>query len=80
MKKWKHHQRTIKEHLGNDVGTAEALMGKIRSTFSELDTSGDGFIDYSELKVVSSFLQPLFSYLTSFCLCVEILGNGSNGR
>jgi hypothetical protein len=53
MKKWKQHQRAIKDHLGNDIGTAEALMEKIRSTFAELDTSGDGFIDYSELKVVS---------------------------
>lgn len=51
MKKWKSEQRAIKDRIGNDITTAEALEEKIAATFNELDTSGDGFIDHSELKV-----------------------------
>jgi hypothetical protein len=78
MKRWRQHQKAIKECIGPDIGTAELLSQRIQATFSRLDVSGDGYIDYSELKVVSiddrtpsasTYLNVIYSFP----------GNGDDG-
>jgi Ca2+-binding EF-hand superfamily protein len=49
LKKWKNTQKAIQSQIGEDIGTTEKLMERVRSTFRGLDTSGDGFIDSGEL-------------------------------
>ena len=52
LKRWKENKKAIKDKIGADIGTPEKLDARIKATFNELDTSGDGFIDANELIVV----------------------------
>ena len=62
LKKWKQQSRAIQEKIGTEsLKSPEALKQRIEKTFAELDSSGDGFIDFNELKAVrfSSVLVPV---------------------
>jgi Ca2+-binding EF-hand superfamily protein len=48
---WKSELLAIKDRIGSEITTAEALEEKIVATFNELDLSADGFVDALELKV-----------------------------
>ena len=71
LKKWKQQSRAIQEKIGTEsLKSPEALKQRIEKTFAELDSSGDGFIDFNELKVVHP--PPFSRYPTPLIRVVSL--------